>query len=175
MIEIQLVSVFTSISSFELGAKEKSILNSSINQVEILNSIDTKISFFHFKISVVQRIFIVNFKAKTINLIVVGIDARRFHLEFKTSFIGIYITIHKSIAAYFHFRDKHFYNFVVDIEMKIYILIFLYFIRIIVGIDTSHSILEYFFEFKQFKLTFYIPADNIRRINCNFFDAIVES
>ena len=175
MIEIQLVSVFTSISSFELGAKEKSILNSSINQVEILNCIDTKISFFHFKISVVQRIFIVNFKAKTINLIVVGIDARRFHLEFKTSFIGIYITIHKSIAAYFHFRDKHFYNFVVDIEMKIYILIFLYFIRIIVGIDTSHSILEYFFEFKQFKLTFYIPADNIRRINCNFFDAIVES
>ena len=175
MIEIQLVSIFTCIPSFELGAEEKCIFDCSVDQAEILQGIDTKISFFHFKISVVQRIFIVNFKAKTINLIVVGIDARRFHLEFKTSFISIYIAIYKSIAAYFHFGHEYFYNFVVDIEMKIYILVFLYFIRVIVGIDTSHSILEYFFEFNQFKLTFYIPADNIRRINCNFFDSIVES
>ena len=47
MKEIQLIVVFPRFASFELGAEEKRIFHSGVNQVEILNSIHAKINFFH--------------------------------------------------------------------------------------------------------------------------------
>ena len=47
MKEIQLIVILPRFASFKLGAEEKRIFYSGVNQVEILNSIYPKVSFFY--------------------------------------------------------------------------------------------------------------------------------
>ena len=63
MKEIQLIVIFPRFPSFKLGAEEKRIFYSGVNQVEILNSIHAKVSFFHLQKGVVQWVLIVYLKA----------------------------------------------------------------------------------------------------------------
>ena len=145
MVKIQLISISAGIASFELSTEKKRIFDSGINQVKILNGIHPKIGFLHFKISIVQRVFIVYFKTNTVYLSAVCIHAGRLHLELKTPFIGIYIPVDESVSAYLHFGHKHFYYLVVNIKMEVYVLVFLYLIRVVLGIDTPHRVLHYLF------------------------------
>ena len=63
MKEIQFIVIFPRFASFKLGAEEKRIFYSGVNQVEILNSIHAKVSFFNLQKGVVQRVLIVYLKA----------------------------------------------------------------------------------------------------------------
>ena len=47
MKEIQLIVILPRFASFKLGAEEKRIFHSGVNQIEILNSIYAKVSFFY--------------------------------------------------------------------------------------------------------------------------------
>ena len=79
------------------------------------------------------------------------------------------------MTAYFYFRHEYLYYFVVDIKVKINVLVRLYFIWFVVGIHTSHSVLHHFLHFSQAEVPFQITANNVRRINTDFFHPIGQS
>ena len=59
--------------------------------------------------------------------------------------------------------------------MKINVLVRLYFIWFVVGIHTPHSVLHHFLHFSQAEISFQITANNVGRINTDFFHPIGQS